>query len=200
MIEALPDGPLDVFGGVRDPQQHLALIQELLRQFVPWEYERTQHASLTDDQATLTGRITPNVRRPVATLPSGREVLGLGDTLVLNDPLTGQDAGSAAKAAAMYLERIINQQDQPFDRAWMMSTFEEYWSYARFVTDWTNALLGPPPPHVLEVLGAAQTQPRVAHAFMNAFNHPPQFFPWLADPHQAAQFIAQHSSAPFQQG
>ncbi|WP_241191441.1 styrene monooxygenase/indole monooxygenase family protein [Deinococcus psychrotolerans] len=195
LIEAVPGGPLDVFAGVRDPQQHLALMQDLLRRFLPWEYERTQHAELTDAQATLTGRVTPGVRRPVATLPSGREVLGLGDTLVLNDPLTGQGAGSAAKAAAIYLERILWRGERPFDRAWMIGTFEEYWSYARFVTDWTNALLAPPPPHVLEVLGAAQTRPGMAHAFVNAFNHPPQFFPWLGDPQAAARFVEQHGVA-----
>lgn len=196
LIEAVPGGPLDVFAQVRDPQQHLDLMKALLRQFLPWEFERVQHAELTDTQATLTGRVTPGVRRPVATLPSGREVLGLGDTLVLNDPLTGQGAGSAAKAAAIYLERILWHGDQPFDRAWMTGTFDEYWSYARFVTDWTNALLGPPPPHVLDVLGAAQTRPGVAQAFVNGFNHPPQFFPWLGDPQAAAQFVAQHGVAP----
>lgn len=196
LIEAVPGGPLDVFAQVRDPQQHLDLMKALLRQFLPWEFERVQHAELTDTQATLTGRVTPGVRRPVATLPSGREVLGLGDTLVLNDPLTGQGAGSAAKAAAIYLERILWHGDQPFDRAWMTGTFDEYWSYARFVTDWTNALLGPPPPHVLDVLGAAQSRPGVAQAFVNGFNHPPQFSPWLGDPQAAAQFVAQHGVAP----
>ncbi|QFP77101.1 styrene monooxygenase/indole monooxygenase family protein [Deinococcus sp. AJ005] len=195
LIEAVPGGPLDVFAGISDPQQHLALMKDLLRQFLPWEYGRVRHAELTDAQATLTGRVTPGVRRPVATLPSGREVLGLGDTLVLNDPLTGQGAGSAAKAAAIYLERILWHGDQPFDRAWMTGTFDEYWSYARFVTDWTNALLGPPPPHVLDVLGAAQTRPGVAHAFVNGFNHPPQFFPWLGDPQAAARFVGQHHEA-----
>jgi len=195
LIEAVPGGPLDVFGGVREPQEHLRLMLELLREYCPWDYDRLKEAELTDEQATLSGKVTPQVRRPVARLPSGRCVLGLGDALVINDPITGQGAGSAAKAAALYQERIIWRGQQPFDRVWMEQTFEDYWSYARYVTRWTNAMLGPPPPHVLAVLNAAQSRPGLARAFVNAFNHPPQFFPWLEHPSEAEHLIEQHQVA-----
>ena len=56
-------------------------------------------ARVTDAQATLSGRLTPVVRRPVARLPSGRPVLGLADAVVLNDPITGQGSNTAAKSA-----------------------------------------------------------------------------------------------------
>jgi len=42
-----------------------------------------------------------------------------------------------------------------FDAAWMTATFERYGEYARHVIEWTNALLLPPPPHVLRILGVA---------------------------------------------
>ncbi|THF69305.1 FAD-binding oxidoreductase [Deinococcus sp. Arct2-2] len=194
LIEAIPGGPLDVFGDVQDAAEQVQRMLALMATFVPWEYDRVQDAQLTDAMATLIGRVTPQVRHPVATLPSGRPVLGLGDAVVVNDPLTGQGAGSAARAAAVYLERILWQGDRPFDRSWMQDTFEDYWGYAQYVTDWTNALLGPPPPHVLGVLDAAQRHPSLAHAFVNGFNHPPQFFPWLTSPQEAAALMARHGA------
>jgi hypothetical protein len=62
-------------------------------------------------------------------------------------------------------------------------------AYARFVTDWTNRMLLPPPPHVLALLGAAVSQPAVAHWFANAFDDPRLFYPQLVDPAAAQRFI-----------
>ena len=47
--------------------------------------------------------------------------------------------------AASYLDSILGQGDRPFDEPWMRATFDSYWSYAQHVTNWTNALLQPPP-------------------------------------------------------
>ena len=48
----------------------------------------------------------------------------------------------------------------------------------------------PPPPHVVKILGAAQTSERVGRAFVNGFDDPRTFFPWLADPAEADRFLA----------
>jgi hypothetical protein len=81
--------------------------QWILETFLPWEAERCTNIELTDDNGILVGRFTPTVRKPVATLPSGRKVLGLADAVVLNDPITGQGANNAAKCADIYLKRIL---------------------------------------------------------------------------------------------
>jgi hypothetical protein len=81
------------------------------------------------------------VRHPVATLPSGSKVLGLGNVVSLNDPITGQGSNNAAKAAAIYLQSILNHGDRPFDAAWMQATFYPFWDYAQWVVGWTNMLL-----------------------------------------------------------
>ena len=57
------------------------------------------------------------------------------------------------------------------------------------VTGWTNAMLQPPPPHVLNILVAAQSKPKVGKAFVNGFDDPRTFFPWLADPAEAEKFV-----------
>lgn len=189
--EAIPGGPMDAFKSGATPAEHLATSKELLRTFLPWEYERAAGAELTDDGGMLAGRFTPVVREPVASLPSGALVLGLADVVVLNDPITGQGSNNAAKAAASYLASILAHGDAPFDRAFMSTAFETYWSYASAVTTWTNAMLGAPPPHVLQLLGAAGQHQAIADRFANGFNNPPDFFDWFMDPVKASAYLAE---------
>lgn len=194
IFEGLPGGPMDCWHDVRTPDQHLARSKEILKEFMPWEADRCQNVALTDANGTLTGRLTPTVRKPVGRLPSGALVLGLADTVVLNDPITGQGSNNAAKSARIYLKSILENGHQSFDRAWMQRTFDIYWDYAQWVTGWTNAMLMPPPPHVAKILVAAKTSARVGRAFVNGFDDPRTFFPWLADPAEADRFIGEEAS------
>jgi hypothetical protein len=182
---------------VTTPAAHLARSQEILETFLPWEAERARGAALTDDNGVLTGRFAPTVRKPVGVLPSGRPVLGVADVVVLNDPITGQGSNSAAKCAATYLGAIVTHGEEPFDAAWMQQTFNRYWLYAQHVTAWTNALLAPPPAHVLELLGAAQQHPAIASRFVNGFDNPPDFAGWFMDPGKAAHYLADTSTSKF---
>ena len=195
VFEGVPGGPMDCWADVRTPARHLARSQQILETFLPWEAERARSAALTDDNGVLTGRFTPTVRKPVGMLPSGRHVLGVADVVVLNDPITGQGSNNAAKCAASYLDAIVTRGEEPFDAAWMQQTFDRYWSYARHVTAWTNAMLAPPPAHVLELLGAAQKYPAIASRFANGFDNPPDFTGWFMDPGQAARHLADTGTA-----
>lgn len=189
-FEGIPGGPLDCWSDKPGPQEHLDRILELMKRFLPWEYERARNAELTDAKATLAGGYTPVVRKPVGELPSGASVLGMADVVVANDPITGQGSNNASKCAASYLESILAQEDRPFDKRWMEQAFETYWEYAQHVTAWTNAMLQPPPPHVLEIVGAAESKPAVANRFANAFSDPSDFQHWLMDPDKAATYLA----------
>jgi 2-polyprenyl-6-methoxyphenol hydroxylase-like FAD-dependent oxidoreductase len=195
VFEGIPGGPMDCWADVRTPQDHLATSLNILKTFLPWEYERSKNCQLTDDNGILSGRFAPTVRHPVATLPSGRQVLGLGDAVCLNDPITGQGSNNAAKAAAVYLKRILDHGDQPFDRAFMQGTFDAYWDYAQWVVQWTNMLLQPPPPFILNIMGTACAEPRLAHRMANGFDDPRDFFPWFADPGAADAYLAQLKAA-----
>ncbi|MFI1869138.1 styrene monooxygenase/indole monooxygenase family protein [Streptomyces jumonjinensis] len=193
--EGVPGGPLDAFQGIKDPQEHLALTLELLKRFLPWEYDRTAKVELTDAGGTLAGRYAPTVRKPIGRLPSGGLVLGVADVVVANDPITGQGSNSASKCAASYLASIEAHGDKPFDGEWMQSAFDRYWETAQHVTKWTNAMLAPPPGHVLNVLGAAgQLQP-VADRFANGFNDPSDFENFFYDPALADAYLAEVSAA-----
>jgi 2-polyprenyl-6-methoxyphenol hydroxylase-like FAD-dependent oxidoreductase len=190
VFEGIPGGPMDCWGDVSTPAEHLERSRWVLETFMPWEAERSRNLELTDANGVLAGRFPPTVRHPVGALPSGALVLGLADTVVLNDPITGQGSNNASKAAASYLARIRANPDGPFDRPWMQETFDRYWDYAQYVTTWTNALLGPPPQHVLELLVAGNDHPAVAERFVNGFDYPPDFFEWFMDPDKASRFLA----------
>lgn len=113
----------------------------------------------------------------------------MADVVCLNDPITGQGSNNASKCAAIYLRRIVEHSTAPFDVEWMQETFEQYWKYASFVTSWTNAMLLPPPAHVIELLAAAQKRPDIADWFVNAFDDPRLFFPALTDPLEARALL-----------
>lgn len=191
VFEGIPGGPMDCWGDVTTPAEHVAKSKWILETFFPWEADRNRESELTDPNGILVGRFPPTVRKPVATLPSGRPVLGMADVVVLNDPITGQGSNNAAKCAAAYHASIRAQGEGPFDAAWMGDTFESYWAYAGSVVNWTNALLSPPPEHVLQVLGAASQNPTVAQRFVNGFDDPRDYDEWFMDPGKAAAYLAE---------
>lgn len=196
VFEGVPGGPLDCWRDIQTPQEHLANSKRFLETYLPWEAERARNAELTDDKGILAGAFPPTVRKPVMTLPSGRLVFGLGDAVCTNDPITGQGSNNATKACKVYLDAILARGEQPYSRDWMEQTFERFWDYAQWVVQWTNSLLTPPPPHILNLLGAAGQSSALASAIVDGFNHPPRYFPWWADALACERFIAQHQATP----
>jgi hypothetical protein len=195
VMEGIPGGPIDCWADVKTPAQHLGTALNILKAFLPWDYDRSKNCQLTDDKGILSGRFAPTVRHPVATLPSGSKVLGLGNVVCLNDPITGQGSNNATKAAAIYLQSILNHGERPFDAAWMQATFDPFWDYAQRFVGWTNMLLQPPPPFILDIMGNAQALPALASRMANGFDDPPDFFPWFADPAAAASYLAELKAA-----
>ncbi len=191
VFEGIPGGPMDRWSDARTPDAHLEESLRILRTYLPWEAARCEHVALTDANGILSGRFAPTVRKPVLTLPSGRQVFGMADAVVVNDPITGQGSNNAAKCSKVYLDAILAHGDRPFDAEWMTATFERYWQYAGDVVAWTNSLLTPPPPHILGLLGAAGQLPALASRIANGFDNPPDFFPWWTDPAACQQLIDQ---------
>ena len=74
----------------------------------------------------------------------------------------------------------------------MERVFETFWlAYGNYVTTWTNALLSPPPDHVLKLLTAGNDSPEVAHRFVNGFNDPQDYFHWFMFPDKADEYLAE---------
>jgi hypothetical protein len=190
VFEGVPGGPMDCWGDVKTPQQHLQRSKEILQKFLPWEADRCRNIELTDDMGIVTGRFSPTVRKPICKLPSGKLILGMADVVVLNDPITGQGSNTASKAAKIYMNRILEHGNKPFDAAWMQQTFDSFWNYAQWVAKWTNSLLTQPPPHILQLMGAATQIPALARKIANGFNNPPDYNPWWFDAREAEKLTA----------
>lgn len=191
LVEAIPGGPFDRWTdrGI-SPTEHLKRFQELTAEWAPWEYELITAAEPTDSRCTLYGGYTPIVRHPVATV--GRQyVLGMGDVVVLNDPIAGQGANNACHCAAIYYQAIIEHGDKPFTPEWMHATFARYWNYAQWSTKLTNMLLQPSPPHLLQILKAAAMDQVVADRFVYGGQVPPSLADWFFDADRAAAYLKQ---------
>ncbi|MBA9003907.1 styrene monooxygenase/indole monooxygenase family protein [Thermomonospora cellulosilytica] len=188
--EQIPGGPFDVWADRPDPKAFLDRTRELLRRYMPWEYELTLDAEPTDARCTLFGGYAPVVRHPVGELGPDALVLGMADVVVANDPVTGQGANNATHCAAIYQRRIMEHGDRPFDRQWMQETFDAYWEYAKHPTAYTNLMLGPPPEHVMRIFGAAVTNQAVADRFAHGAAYPADLSEWFLDPAGADAYLA----------
>ncbi|HEX2314559.1 MAG TPA: styrene monooxygenase/indole monooxygenase family protein [Thermomonospora sp.] len=188
--EAVPGGPFDIWDDRPDPAAHLRRSLELMREYMPWEYELFTEAEPTDGRCTLYGGYAPVVRHPVGEPSPGTLVLGMADVVVANDPVTGQGANNATHCAAIYQRAITEHGDRPFDRAWMQATFDAYWEYAQHPTRITNLMLAPPPEHVVRVLATAARNPAVAHRFAYGSADPADLASWILDPAAADAYLA----------
>lgn len=118
-------------------------IAAVVRDLIPWDYETFAKAEVCDEHSWLVGAFTPEVRQVVGTLPSGREVMALGDTAHSLDPIGGQGANSGNKMTQVFVEAIVERGDKPFDAAWMRASFDRFWQRHRFCDILNNTLLEP---------------------------------------------------------
>lgn len=190
VFEGVVGGPMDCWTDVGTPGEQLERSLEILREHFPHEAESFDGATLTDDGGTLLGRITPTVRSAVGELGNGRLVFGLGDAVVLNDPLTGQGSNNATLASKYYLDSIIRRGQRPFDREWMERTFDEFWrGWGQWAVAWTNDMLKPRRDHQKTLLGEAADHPALAASIVGGFDDPRTFYPWWFDATAAADFM-----------
>lgn len=190
LFEGVPGGDFDCWTNVKNINEQYRIALNLLKRFIPYEAKRFENAKPTDDMASLMGAYIPIIRNPISKMLCGKSITTIGDGVVLNDPIAGQGANSAAKAADLYMRRIIEHGKNEFDEDWMQRIFEEYWNqYGKWATSWSNLLLKPPEPHVIELLIVARKYPEIANKLANGFNDPSTLFPWITDAEQTSHFI-----------
>ncbi|MEV7134282.1 flavin reductase [Arthrobacter sp. NPDC093128] len=190
VFEGVVGGPMDRWTDVSTPEEQLQRSLEILEEHFPHEAKNFANAVLTDDGATLLGRVTPTVRSAVGELASGGLVFGLGDAVLLNDPLTGQGSNNATLASRYYLDSIIRRGQEPFDRKWMERTFDEFWrGWGQWAVAWTNDMLKPRRDHQRVAMSEASAHPALASSIAAGFDDPRTFYPWWFDPAAAADFV-----------
>ena len=192
-FEIYPGSVIDGFDRVQNGQELLAIGKQIIKQFLPWDYDKVKDTELADEQSWVSGSIVPTVRKPVGHLSSGAIVMGIGDTVILNDPIGLQGANSATKMAHLVAQRIVDRGQGKFDRSWMEEVFAEFWQYSQYVNAYSNCLLSPPA-HLQDLVGAMAQNSEVVMDYLNGVNHPPSLSPWFFEPKAAREYLAQLTS------
>jgi hypothetical protein len=195
LVEAIPGGPFDIFTDRPAPAEHLRRLKAMLLEYLPWEGELFRDAEPTDARASLVGAFPGTVRHPYAEVAPGSYVFGIGDVVVVNDPISGQGANNAALASGMYLNAILDRGGAPFTPQWMQQTFDTFWAHAQNSCTLTRMMLEPPPPHVQQVLGAGAQFQEIADRFANIFIEPATIHDFLLDPDKAAAYVESVAAA-----
>ena len=189
-FEAYPGSVTDRFAKVQNGRELLAIGKQIIEQFLPWDYEKVKDIELADERAWARGAILPKVCKPVGRLSSGAIVMGIGDTVILNDLIGGQGANSATKMAHLVAQRIIDRGREKFDESWMEEVFAEFWQYSQYVNAYNNCLLKPSA-HLRDIVNAMAHNREVLTDYINGVNHPPSLSPWFFEPKAAKEYLAQ---------
>jgi 2-polyprenyl-6-methoxyphenol hydroxylase-like FAD-dependent oxidoreductase len=180
----------------------VSIAKGVIKEYFPWDYEWFKNAELADENGWLVGALTPTVRNPIGTLPSGRVVTGVGDTLTTLDPIGGQGANNGYRMAKNLVQHIVQRGEGAFDATWMHDTFEAYYaSSGKSTIDFNNILLELITDAGRQLLiaqygsdGVSSTaQQAIANAFSNNFADPNSLTALFTDNTKARQFISDKS-------
>ncbi|MFC5649520.1 styrene monooxygenase/indole monooxygenase family protein [Paenibacillus solisilvae] len=172
-IEAVPQGKLDAFIGVRTSQDFVERMKSILQDNFPEIYGRIDpdRFSLVDESAYLQTAITPVIRQPYLML-NDTLVLGCGDSVILADPITGQGCNTASYCAEQLYETLMAHKESAWDEQIGIDYWRRIGPYVKAVTEWTNAMTGPLPEHVAQILMKAATDQQVADQVAHWFEVP----------------------------
>jgi 2-polyprenyl-6-methoxyphenol hydroxylase-like FAD-dependent oxidoreductase len=200
VFEAVPGGPMDRFQGAKTGEQVLEIAKQVVREFMPWDYNWIKNAEVSDPLGWLVGKFAPTVRKPVGRLPSGRLVTPIGDTAMSLDPIAGQGANNGNKMVRNLVQSVIAHGDRPFDAQWMTDTFERFYAdHGHWTYRFTNMVLEPPTAGARDLLFAqygsdsrfdnVSSQQQLANAFVENFNDPRTLTPVLNERQKVHGFI-----------
>jgi hypothetical protein len=204
LVEAKPGSRMDRFEGVQNGDDVVERVRNVIGELFPWDRQFVSAMKLADPLGWLVGKVVPIVRQPIATLPSGRVLAALGDTVISHDPIAAQGANGGMKQARHLVRKIADRGSMPFDQEWVVSTFEEFYrEHGSDAVTFSNLLLEPltaPAKDLLiaqygsdGVLANVSAQQRIANAFVENFNDPRLLTPAFTDLTLARKTIASHS-------
>jgi 2-polyprenyl-6-methoxyphenol hydroxylase-like FAD-dependent oxidoreductase len=206
VVEAKPGGPLDVLTDAKSGDEMLERLKGLIQRHIPWDWDWARDFQLADERGWLAGRFAPTVRKPFARLPSGRVVMGAGDTVMLFDPVGGQGANNGSRMVQALVAAVEARGDRPFDEAWMVETFEGFYAReGRLAYEFNNLLLEPITPAARQILVAQYGSDGVqdggrqalANAFIENFEDPRRLTPILDDVPKARALVERVTGKPW---
>jgi len=196
LFEGIPGQGFEVLMHLRfedDPEKFNATVLDLLRKHAPPIYERVnlQQFGVLRSLDVLQGAITPTVRDGYTSLGNGKFAMALGDMHILNDPIIAQGANAASRCAWLLGELLL--EDRKLDETFCRETEQRLWDAARAATEWTNMVLQPPPPYVIELFAAAAQNRALADELTDNFNIPERNLEIFSTPEGAAAFLSRHN-------
>jgi 2-polyprenyl-6-methoxyphenol hydroxylase-like FAD-dependent oxidoreductase len=117
--------------------------------------------------------------------------MALGDVHIVNDPVIAQGANTASRCATVLSDALAKA--SAINEAFCRETEQKLWEAARSATEWTNATLQPPPPHVIELFMAAGGNKELANELVENFGSPDINWKIFGSPEGAAKFLAGHA-------
>ncbi|URT68939.1 styrene monooxygenase/indole monooxygenase family protein [Cytobacillus firmus] len=172
-IMAVPGGELDVFKEIKDVKEFTNQMKNITQMYFQDIHERIQQNifSLSDDKAFLNVAIKPVIRKPYVIFKN-KIVIGCGDSVFLNDPITGQGCNLSSFCAEQLYETLIQYKNS----IWDIRIGETYWdrtkTVVKEVTEWTNAMTQALPQHVVQILLAGAENQKIADEVAEWFANP----------------------------
>lgn len=184
-IMAIPGRELDVFKEIKHGKEFTNQMKNVTQKYFQDIHERIEQDifALSDDNAFLQVAIKPVIRKPYATFKN-KLAVGCGDSVFLNDPITGQGCNLSSYCAEQLYETLIQYRNSNWD----IQLGEIYWdrtkTFVKEVTEWTNAMTQALPHHVVQILSAGAENQKVADEGAQ----------WFADPRKAYEAFFQPSN------
>ncbi|WHY32202.1 styrene monooxygenase [Cytobacillus firmus] len=172
-IMAVPGGELDVFKEIKDVKEFTNQMKNITQKYFQDIHERIQQDifTLSDDKAFLNVAIKPVIRKPYVIFKN-KIVIGCGDSVFLNDPITGQGCNLSSFSAEQLYETLIQYKNS----IWDIRIGETYWdrtkTVVKEVTEWTNAMTQALPQHVVQILLAGAENQKIADEVAEWFANP----------------------------
>lgn len=142
--------------------------------------------------STSSGTDRPPARHGYAVLDGGKCAMALGDAHITHDPVGGQGANAASRAAWALGELLLDRVrlGSALDEAFCAQAEQRLWEVLQPLTSFSNAMLGPATPHAIDVFLAAAQNPAIADGFVNNFNYPDRMWACLDSAEGAERFLA----------
>ncbi|MGM0776062.1 MAG: styrene monooxygenase/indole monooxygenase family protein [Bacillota bacterium] len=188
-IMAVPGGELDVFKEIKDVKEFTNQMKNITQKYFQDIHERIQQDifALSDDKAFLNVAIKPVIRKPYVIFKN-KIVIGCGDSVFLNDPITGQGCNLSSFCAEQLYETLIQYKNS----IWDIRIGETYWdrtkTVVKEVTEWTNAMTQALPQHVVQILLAGAENQKMQMKLQNGLRIPEKLMKLFFKTLMAAQW------------
>jgi hypothetical protein len=191
LIEAIPNGPLDLFNKHTDGSIQLEILKGYAKKNHPDLYGLIKDAGIVDNE-WMYGAITPEVKKPAGKLPSGRVVMAIGEALITYDHIGAQRLNADSKTAHYIADWIDEHKAARFNEQWINEVFEGYWKKARYNVLYESSLFNTTRRHQKLISIAASHIPEIASDLVNGMGDPRSLAPFYFEPAAAVAYLREN--------